>query len=476
MKNRQKIVTALIYALVAASLVACGGGGDSSSNFSNPPDPSIESINITSQPVGMSVRAGGDVTFSVVATGGSSLKYQWLMNGNDIIGANASSWTYVNASIDANGSKISVRITDAADKIKITTPVVLTVLADNSVRPVLNLNDTGVQFGAKDAHSNNETCIGETIDAQDCSNGADRTDGSKIGISFGSAGFNFTKIDNNGNQLPSQASSWSCVFDNNTGLLWDVSVGNDLTNWGDDRDGDAKKYTKEVNKSLRCGVGNWRLPTPVELHSIVHYGVGNPEIFTTFPMIDDRAFPNTPFRSFWTSSYNNTSPFLAWAVSFEIGSIRSDETKNSGFSVRLVSSAPLRTTGRWIYELNSSEVIDTVHNLIWQRCAVGQNWTGGTCSGTPIEIDWLSALKLASQNGVWRLPNIKELATLVDTNVLNYPRVDPDAFPGESGISFWSSTPSVDLEFDSYVGSSGEVVYGGGRTTFLHGVRLVRNR
>ncbi len=57
--------------------------------------------------------------------------------------------------------------------------------------------------------------------------------------------------------------------------------------------------------------------------------------------------------------------------------------------------------------------------LMWQRCPLGQTWTGAVCDGDPEYHDWQAAL-VAADGGVfagfndWRLPNIKELASIVE--------------------------------------------------------------
>lgn len=47
--------------------------------------------------------------------------------------------------------------------------------------------------------------------------------------SDGHAGFSFTKLDANGNELLANATDWSCVKDNVTGLIWEVKQGGNGT-------------------------------------------------------------------------------------------------------------------------------------------------------------------------------------------------------------------------------------------------------
>ena len=50
-------------------------------------------------------------------------------------------------------------------------------------------------------------------------------------VGGGEAGFDFTKLDANGNALPASATSWDCVRDNVTGLIWEVKTTSGLRSW-----------------------------------------------------------------------------------------------------------------------------------------------------------------------------------------------------------------------------------------------------
>ena len=89
------------------------------------------------------------------------------------------------------------------------------------VEPESPLNDTGITWGGNYPSGNNATCIGETINQQDCSHGRDVTHNDD---SDGHAGFSFTKLDSSGNILAASATQWSCVQDNITGLIWEIKT------------------------------------------------------------------------------------------------------------------------------------------------------------------------------------------------------------------------------------------------------------
>lgn len=64
---------------------------------------------------------------------------------------------------------------------------------------------------------------------------------------------------------------------------------------------------------------------------------------------------------------------------------------------------------------------DPKTGLIWMRCSIGQKWTGSTCSGKAIELNFndskeytrrfVNQKKRFGYNN-WRLPNISELANI----------------------------------------------------------------
>ncbi len=85
------------------------------------------------------------------------------------------------------------------------------------------LNDTGIDFGADVNTGNNTDCTGTEIAAQDCAHGLD-ADSNQNSNDDGRLGFSFTKLDSTGNPLPDNASTWSCVKDNRTGLIWEVKT------------------------------------------------------------------------------------------------------------------------------------------------------------------------------------------------------------------------------------------------------------
>ncbi|EXJ09123.1 MULTISPECIES: protein kinase domain-containing protein [Nitrincola] len=73
--------------------------------------------------------------------------------------------------------------------------------------------------------------------------------------------------------------------------------------------------------------------------------------------------------------------------------------------------------GRYL-DNQDGTITDTITNLTWMRCSLGQTWTGETCLGDALELNWSQASSLGEQTTLagyddWRLPNLDELYTLV---------------------------------------------------------------
>jgi hypothetical protein len=225
------------------------------------------------------------------------------------------------------------------------------------------------------------------------------------------------------------------VTDNNTGLMWQkCSVGqnNDATcsgtasalNWYQA----SGTYDATYNPSGSGVCGNWRLPTGKELITIVDYSIpgGNANINSTY-------FPNTIGDSYWLSATFGGNSDMGWFVSFYNGN-SSARLKSDSSYVRCVLGAP---DAQSFTDNQDGTETDNKTRLIWQKCSAGQSYDG-SCSGNASiydnwndALDYCNNLSLASQMD-WRLPNIKELDTLME--------LDPAIFPESNAAAYWSST------------------------------------
>ena len=89
--------------------------------------------------------------------------------------------------------------------------------------------------------------------------------------------------------------------------------------------------------------------------------------------------------------------------------------------------------------------MDHETKLTWMRCAIGQAWIAGACSGAPKSMDWneaSAAVAVLNHEGYaghddWRLPLLPELASIVERKCF-YPRANEAVFPGIPPSVFWS--------------------------------------
>jgi len=105
-------------------------------------------------------------------------------------------------------------------------------------------------------------------------------------------------------------------------------------------------------------------------------------------------------------------------------------------------------------DLNEGYVLDVKTGLMWSKCVFGQNYVDGKCLGAPTSFnDWASALhstidinehQLAGFDD-WRLPNIKELASLVEYQC-HSPAIRLSVFPETPSAGFWTNTPNPEFE------------------------------
>ncbi len=245
------------------------------------------------------------------------------------------------------------------------------------------------------------------------------------------------------------------VTDTTTGLQWmRCAVGQTWS--GSTCTGTASTYNWAQANALTgtvtyAGQSDWRLPNIRELQTIVDPARYN-------PAIDTAAFPNTPASYFWSASGVANYPDFARYVYFYYG-YAGYYSKNNTYPVRLVRAGQslglldvARPSTDYIDQGNGT-VTHTPTSLVWQRCAVGQTWTGSTCSGTASTFTGDAAKVLTSTfagQTDWRVPTEEELLSLVDYSRYS-PAINPTLFPNTSASYFWSA--SADAYSFSYAWS-----------------------
>ena len=227
------------------------------------------------------------------------------------------------------------------------------------------------------------------------------------------------------------------VTDNVTGLEWQ---GCPAGQSGSDCAGGSTSSMNWEDAVSFCdgltwaGHEDWHLPDRYELQSIVDYG-------RLFPSIDVTAFPGMPLTSFWLSSSYAGSPSLAWYVSFNFGCV-SYNAKANVYAVRCVRFGQPALERFTRFGTDEPMVLDNVTGLMWQGCAAGKS--GIYCTGSYNTYTWHDALSYCeglnwTDHEDWRLPDIKELASIVDDH-RTYPSIDTSTFPRTPSTWLWSSS------------------------------------
>lgn len=152
-------------------------------------------------------------------------------------------------------------------------------------------------------------------------------------------------------------------------------------------------------------------------------------------------------------------------------------TTQIAFATCATSNIPGHYTGRYV-DNNNGTITDKMTNLMWMKCDVDVPWDdvnkrcqpptdvlGGGTGRTAYT--WQEALIEASNMNVngfadfrdWRLPNIKELASILELNCLsNNPNEVDGTYAIDKSVfsidvsTYWSSTPHPEA-FDAKDGS-----------------------
>ncbi|QEP43797.1 DUF1566 domain-containing protein [Ectothiorhodospiraceae bacterium BW-2] len=127
-------------------------------------------------------------------------------------------------------------------------------------------------------------------------------------------------------------------------------------------------------------------------------------------------------------------------------------------------------------------VTDTVTGLMWKQCVEGLS--GGDCStGSAQTFTWQGALQRPASLNVgggfagytdWRLPNLNELLSLVET-CRNSPAINNVVFPNTPSSYVWSASANANVSDFAW-----RVYFNNGNSNnnfrpYSYGVRLVRS-
>ncbi|WP_198013777.1 Lcl C-terminal domain-containing protein [Desulforegula conservatrix] len=341
--------------------------------------------------------------------------------------------------------------------------VVARAVTDPANEPAaLPIIGTNVAVGASESSSVNYKIV---------DTGQTKTYGNTSEISPPAAGQAFSGQDSQiqGNQPSYKNNGDGTITDLNTGLVWVQERGNRIS-WDD-----------AVSGASSCRVGgysDWRMPTIKELYSLIKFsGVNGPDNMVTTgftPFIDTNYFgfvygsgigservidcQDWSATAYVTTTMHNNATIFG--VNFADGRIKgypkyepsSGETVGKLLYVRYVRGNP--EYGKNSFQANSdSTVSDLATGLMWSKddSRQGMNWADA--------LAWVQAQNAANYLGHndWRLPNAKELQSIVDytrsPSTTNSPAIDINYFnstaiTNEAGQSdypyIWTGTVLLD--------------------------------
>ena len=265
----------------------------------------------------------------------------------------------------------------------------------------------------------------------------------------------YTKLDASGNELPETAVSWVMVKDNVTGLIWEVKTDDGTVHDKDnvypwkatiENANNVDVFISEMNQENFGGNSDWRLPTVTELTNIADYEHSRISV-------DIKYFPKTKPLAYWTSTpyvYSNGSSDV-WNVDFSKGN-GFHNIELSSFCARAVRG-PLSTED---FEDNNDDTItDKTTGLMWTKDTADIN--GDDLVTDADTVNWNGALQYCEDLDFagysdWRLPNIKELRSIVDysSSSSNNPAVNLSFFPDIEKKAYWSSTGLAENQNSSW--------------------------
>ncbi|OOG89234.1 hypothetical protein B0E41_00695 [Hydrogenophaga sp. A37] len=283
-------------------------------------------------------------------------------------------------------------------------------------------------------------------------------------------------------------SASECVRDNITGLVWEMKTASGLrsgtatySNSGGGAATDSSGYVTAINGLKLCGFSDWRMPSVHELIGIMDFGVGGSGV-----KIRASNFPFTNAGFYWaadTSIPGGGDGSQAWIVGFGSNTATTSWMgKVNATGVRLVRGAPW-TGQRYVIGSVSypgdganNVVLDRKTGLTWRRCVEGSTWAGSTCSSAPSGFSQEAALAhTLGALAAWRVPNVKELGSLVDYSGSPSKAYDPYIFPGAAVSGVWASTPYVNSSSTAtaVIFSTGQVATASRSSQFQ--LRLISN-
>ncbi|RLA79289.1 MAG: hypothetical protein DRG78_13210, partial [Epsilonproteobacteria bacterium] len=233
------------------------------------------------------------------------------------------------------------------------------------------------------------------------------------------------------------------VHDLNTKLIWQDD--NDTHNIVKNHD-DAQKYCKDLTTSYS---DSWRVPSRDELLTLVDYRESSPSMHNTFGYISKS-------MKYWSSTPKYGDNESAWYVDFTNGETTTSNNNDSEYNIRCVINSSDTNESFYIaptfIKPDGSEIVSDTNKskstyLLWQD----DESTSEVMHTFEDAIEYCENLTLNDENNVnysdWRVPNIKELSTIVDDSIgtQTTPAIEYH-FKNTAALhsnSYWSSSTSA---------------------------------
>lgn len=308
------------------------------------------------------------------------------------------------------------------------------------------------------------------------------------------------------------------ITDVATGRMWEKKcagcgglhdVDDRLPRDGAGRGSDVETWLADVNREGGAGFAgyaDWRLPSASELLGLVDYERFNPATGPAFDGAlcaidcDDLRDPNcscTRFQRYWSGTTAADEPNLGVTVSFHLGLVQRLGVGEPA-QVRAVRGPREVPQANRFVDRNDGTILDTRTGLMWEKkcnCPGDPHDSGLRLAWTfegPHETvwDWLASLNGAEGGGFaghddWRIPNLHELASLLDLEVGDVELdakltqgscqgLDAVACAERVGVVFWTSTTFADFPAHAYGVDFSDATIGDHLKTTLQAVRAVR--
>ncbi|EOR93521.1 hypothetical protein ADIARSV_3234 [Arcticibacter svalbardensis MN12-7] len=264
----------------------------------------------------------------------------------------------------------------------------------------------------------------------------------------------------NGNQPSYTNNRDAMITDNVTGLIWEQAMGTKMT---------LEEAILKAKKAKLGGYNDWRVPTIKELYSLIQF-TGKVKGATAIKMFIDTNYFNQPLGN--SKKGERDIDAQTWSSTEYVGkTMRGDETifgvnfvdgrikgypkynpktgADNEMYFRLVRGNSDYGKNNFIDEKDGT-VSDYATGLMWQKAddGIGRNWEEA--------LNYAENLKLANYSD-WRLPNAKELQSIVDyvrsPQTTNSPAIDPifestEIKDPEGNLGqypfYWTSTTHLD--------------------------------